>query len=157
MTFSTRTLSLKPCKIQGFLLEPHQMHWTQLHLYYMAPVRETAFVDLRIVLLLFETFVFLCVVQQTGKALVLKQWGQGADKALSKQFPGCQEVSWAHSGPCTQSPMSAMSPENLLCNFKICLPFPGRVLLSHLGKHFHWLPSPYWKICKMFAYFWQWF
>lgn len=99
----------------------------------------------------------LCCVQQTGKALVLKQWGQGADKALSKQFPGCQEVSWAHSGPCTQSPMSAMSPENLLCNFKICLPFPGRVLLSHLGKHFHWLPSPYWKICKMFAYFWQWF
>lgn len=104
---------------------------------------------LRIVLL-FEILHFY-VLNSTVRTLVLKQQWQGADKALVTQFPGCQELSWALSGPCTQSPTSAMNPENLLCSFRVCWPFTGRVLLSHLGNHLHRLPLPDWKISKFFG------
>lgn len=104
---------------------------------------------LRVVLLLSELCISMCCSQQTVKAVVLKQWWQGADKAAfqtAPRLPGAELSSlW------TQSPVSAVNPENLLCNFKVSLPFTGRVLLSHLGKHFHRLHLPYWKVCKIFG------
>lgn len=102
------------------------------------------------VVLLFEILYF-CVLYSTVKALVLKPQWQGADKAPCQtlaRLPGAELSTLWTLYP---KPHECSESENMLCNFKVCLPFTGRVQLSHLGKHFHRLPLPYWKVCKIFG------